>query len=315
MAAFSADHIPVMRTEVVEYLSPALAKPSVYVDGTLGLAGHARAILEANPEARLIGIDRDPQALDIAAERLLPYKERVSLHHAVFSELPDVLARENVEHVEAMLLDLGLSSLQIDNAERGFAYMAKAPLDMRMDQSTGRSAADIVNTASETALAQLLRELGDEKFAGRIARSIVAVRNQAPIETTNELVDVIVHAIPRGAETGGHPAKRTFQALRIAVNSELDALRLVLPAALDALAVGGRLAVLAYHSGEDRMVKQAFQEAVSDHAPKDLPVVPDELKATHKLLTRGAQKPTEAEVKGNPRAASARLRVVERTRS
>lgn len=308
-------HVPVMRARIVELLAPALQEPqAVYLDCTLGLAGHASAILDACPRARLVGIDRDPAALALAAERLAPFGDRVHLYQAVYHELDEVLEEDGTARVHAICMDLGLSSLQIDTAERGFAYATDAPLDMRMDSDQELTAADLLRTASVADLTRMLREYGDEKFADRIARRIVTEREQRPIETSAQLVDLITAAIPAAARhaRSGHPAKRTFQALRIAVNGELDSLRAALPAALDALAPGGRLAVLAYHSGEDRLVKHAFAEVTADRVPPGLPAVPDALRAQFTLLTRGAERPEPAETEDNPRAAAARLRAVAR---
>ncbi|NLE96973.1 MAG: 16S rRNA (cytosine(1402)-N(4))-methyltransferase RsmH [Propionibacterium sp.] len=302
-----------MADRIVDVLSRSLAREgSVVVDGTLGLGGHARAILEANPNARLIGIDRDPDALGVARERLGPLAERATLVHAVYDELPDVLAALGIDAVDAILLDLGLSSLQIDRTERGFAYRVDAPLDMRMDQSEGSSAADVLNTYAAGELSRILKRYGEEKFADRIARAIVRDR---PFTTSGPLVETISAAIPAAARfSGGHPAKRTFQALRIEVNRELEALEGVLPAAVDALALGGQIAVLSYHSLEDRLVKRTFAAGASDRAPRDLPVVPEHLRAELELVTRGAERPDEQEVESNPRAASARLRIAKRIR-
>lgn len=307
-------HLPVMRDRIVELLVPALGEPgAVYVDCTLGLAGHALAILEAAPAARLLGIDRDADALAVARERLAAFSDRVTLVQAVYDELPEVLAEAGTPHVRAILADLGLSSLQIDARERGFAYSVDAPLDMRMTQTEGPTAADVVNTYDAVALARVLRTYGEERFADRIARRIVAARADEPFTTSARLVHVLTEAIPMATrKTGGHPAKRTFQALRIEVNRELEALAGLLPAALDALAPGGRLAVLAYHSLEDRAVKTAFAAATTDRAPRGLPVVPAEYRARFRQLTRGAERPGSDEEQVNPRAASARLRAVER---
>lgn len=316
MQGFADVHDPVMRDRIVDLLRPALSRPgAIYVDGTLGLAGHAIAVLEACPEARLVGIDRDPDAHEVARERLGALADRATLVHAVYDELPDVLADLGIDEVHGILLDLGLSSLQIDRTERGFAYRVDAPLDMRMNPTEGPTAADILNTASAQELSRVLKWYGEERFADRIARAIVAERDRAPFDTSARLVEVISAAIPAAARhTGGHPAKRTFQALRIEVNRELVALEGVLPAAVDALAVGGRMAVLSYHSLEDRLVKRTFAAKATDRAPRDMPVVPDSLKAELTLLTRGAERPSDAEIATNPRAASARLRVAERTR-
>ncbi|HQD23018.1 MAG TPA: 16S rRNA (cytosine(1402)-N(4))-methyltransferase RsmH, partial [Arachnia sp.] len=250
-----------------------------------------------------------------ARERLGDLADRATLVHAVYDELADVLADLGIGSVQAILLDLGLSSLQIDRAERGFAYRVDAPLDMRMNQSAGTTAADFLNSASAKEISQVLSWYGEERFSDRIARAVVAERERAPFTTSARLVDVISGAIPAAARhTGGHPAKRTFQALRIEVNRELAALEGVLPAGVAALAVGGRMAVLSYHSLEDRLVKRTFAAGASDRAPRNLPVVPENLKAELRLLTRGAERPTEEETAANPRAASARLRVAERVR-
>lgn len=309
-----ATHVPVLAGRIVDLLAPALATPgSTYVDGTLGLGGHAALVLDACPDARLVGIDRDPAALAIAGERLARFGDRVRLFRAVYHELPDVLARAGLDRVQAICLDLGLSSLQIDRRERGFAYATDAPLDMRMDPDAELTAATIVNTWPAAELARILRTYGEERNARRIADRIVAARESEPFTSSARLVSVIADAIPAAARnTGGHPAKRTFQALRIVVNGELESLAAVLPAALAALAPGGRLAVLAYHSGEDRLVKRAFAEASSDRVPPGVPAVPDAYRAQYALLTRGAERPGPDEIAANPRAASARLRAITR---
>lgn len=310
----AARHVPVMLTRIVDLLAPALSAPgSVYVDCTLGLGGHAEAILRACPQARLIGIDRDPQAREVAAARLAPFGDRVTLVGAVYDEIAEVLADQGSPRVQAILADLGLSSLQIDRAERGFAYAVDAPLDMRMDLTQPLTAARVVNTYAAPELQRLISRYGEEKFAPRIAKAIVAARDSEPFDTSARLVRVIADAIPMAArKTGGHPAKRTFQALRIEVNRELAALDGMLPDAVAALAVGGRIAVLAYHSLEDRAVKQILRAAATDRAPRDLPVVPEGYGPELRLLTRGAEKPSDAEIATNPRAASARLRAAER---
>lgn len=311
-----AAHVPVMRDRILDLLAPALERPdAVYVDGTTGMGGHCEAVLERFPEVRVVGIDRDPQALELAAARLAPFGARVQFAEAVYSELEDVLDELGIPAIDGMLLDLGVSSLQIDRRDRGFSYAADAPLDMRMGQD-GPTAADILNSYSSAELTRIFRTFGEERFSDRIARRIVEEREAEPFTTSARLVQVITGAIPAAvrATSTGHPAKRVFQALRIEVNGELEALEAVLPQALDALRVGGRLAVLAYHSLEDRLVKNSFRDATSDQAPPHLPMVPDHLRARFAALTRGAEKPTEAETAENPRAASARLRVIERTR-
>jgi len=304
-------HHPVLVERVVELLTPALTEPgSVYLDGTLGLGGHAAAILTAAPNASCIGIDRDQHALAVAGERLAGFGDRVQLHQAIYHELPDVLAAAGRPRVQAILLDLGLSSLQIDDTDRGFAYSVDAPLDMRMNQDQELTAATIVNTWPAGDIARILRDYSDERFARRIADRIVAAR---PLHSSADLVRVVTDAIPMAArQTGGHPAKRTFQALRIAVNAELDSLAQVLPAALDALAPGGRLVVLAYHSGEDRLVKRVFAQASSDRVPAGVPSVPAGYAAEFTLLTRGAEFASDAEIAFNSRAKPVRLRALAR---
>jgi 16S rRNA (cytosine1402-N4)-methyltransferase len=310
-------HIPVMLSEVVALLSPALQAPDsgghcVLVDCTLGLGGHAEALLRACPQASLIGLDRDPQALAVARRRLAPFAERITLIEAVYDQLPAVLDELGLPAVQGILLDLGLSSLQIDDPRRGFAYAVDAPLDMRMSP-TGKTAADILNTYTAAELASMLRRYGEERFATRIADRIVAARADAPFDRSARLVELIDGAIPMATRRrGGHPAKRTFQALRIEVNGELASLESTLPRAVAALSLGGRIAVLAYHSLEDRLVKQVLNAAASDQAPRDLPVVPVELRPQLKLLIKGAARPSAAEVAVNPRAASARLRAAAR---
>jgi 16S rRNA (cytosine1402-N4)-methyltransferase len=328
-------HVPVMLAEVVGLMAPALEPPptgsaaddrasgsrariagprsSPYlVDCTLGLGGHAHALLAACPEAQLIGLDRDPQALAIASERLAEFADRVTIVRATYDELPAVLARLGRPKVQGILLDLGISSLQIDDPERGFAYAQDAPLDMRMGPQD-LTAADILNTYSRDELSRILRTYGEERYADRIARRIVAEREREPFVTSGRLVQLLYNTLPAASrKTGGHPAKRTFQALRIEVNAELESLESVLPSAIAALALDGRIAVLAYHSLEDRLVKQIFGLAARDRAPRDLPVVPADLRPELRLLTRGAMRPSPAEIARNPRAASARLRAAVR---
>lgn len=311
-------HVPVMLDRIVAVLAPALAPEadqgeSVLVDCTLGLGGHAEALLAACPGMRLIGLDRDPLALATARERLAPFGERVTTVETVYDALPQVLAAQGLSRVQGVLLDLGLSSLQIDDRTRGFAYATDAPLDMRMDGQQALTAAEVLNTYSAGDLARILRRYGEERFADRIARRIVTEREQHPYESSAQLVATLDRAIPAAARAaGGHPAKRTFQALRIEVNGELAALEGVLPEAIAALSVGGRIAVLAYHSLEDRLVKQMLAMGARDNAPRDLPVVAADLRPQLRLLTRGAERPDAAEVAVNRRAASARFRAAER---
>ncbi len=310
-----ARHVPVLLDRVVALLAPALDRPgAVLVDATLGLGGHSEAVLAACPQAHLVGIDRDPEALARAEERLAPFADRTSFVRAVYDEIPEVLVGLGLAHVDGVLFDLGVSSMQLDVRERGFAYAQDAPLDMRMG-SEGMTAADVLNTYSAADLTRILREYGEEKFAKRIAERIVAAREREPFTTSGRLVELVYDAIPAPARrTGGHPAKRTFQALRIEVNDELNVLRRAIPAAIDAIGVGGRVVVESYHSLEDRIVKQAFTAATKSDVPVDMPFVPAGHEPTLRLVTRGAEKAVEPELTDNPRAASVRLRAIERIR-
>jgi len=306
-------HVSVLRDRVVGLLGPALQEPgSVVVDATLGLGGHAETILRAAPHARLVGIDRDTRALSLSRERLSPFEDRITLVHAVYDELPEVLADLGLPAVQGVLFDLGVSSMQLDEAERGFSYRFEGPLDMRMDQTKGLSAADVVNSYDVAELTRIIRRYGEEKFADRVARAIVAAR---PVSSTARLAELVRDAIPAATRrTGGHPAKRTFQALRIEVNAELSVLTRAIPAAIEALSVGGRLVVLSYHSLEDRIAKQAMAQASTPGLPVDLPVRAVDATAPIRLLTRGAEKASDEEIAANPRAASVRLRACERVR-
>jgi 16S rRNA (cytosine1402-N4)-methyltransferase len=303
-----------MSDRVVALLSPALAgSGAVVVDGTVGMGGHAAAVLQACPGVRLIGIDRDPEALEEARTRLEPWADRVTLVRAVYDTVPDVLASLGLPAAQGVLLDLGVSSLQLDEPRRGFAYAVDAPLDMRMDPDSPLTAADVLNTYPVADLTRILAQYGEERYARRIARAVAEERARAPFRTSGRLVALLREQIPAPARrSGGHPAKRTFQALRIEVNAELSTLAAAVPAALDVLAVSGRIVVLAYHSLEDRIVKRALAAGAADRTPADLPVPLPELGPVLRLLTQGAEFPTPAEVQANPRAASARLRAAER---
>lgn len=316
-AAAAPRHIPVMRDRVVELLGPALSRPgAVYVDATLGMGGHAEAVLDGFEDVRVVGIDRDRQALELAGERLARFPGRVELVHAVYDEFAEVADRLGLETIDAALFDLGVSSLHLDESERGFSYRVDAPLDMRMDQESGRTAADLVNGYSADDLERVIREYGEERFAHRIARAIVRARAAQPFTRTGQLVDLLKAVVPAASQrSGGHPAKRTFQALRIEVNAELDAWRDALPAAIGRLGVGGRVAVLSYHSLEDRLTKTTLAAGATSSTPAGLPVELPEHAPYLALLTRGAEEPSAAEVAANPRAASARLRAAERIRS
>lgn len=320
----SADfgHVPVLLHRCVELLTPALTRHhadgsgAVLLDATLGAGGHAERFLTDLPGLRLIGLDRDPSALDIARARLAPFADRVTLVHTRYDGLAAALTESGygtAESVDGMLFDLGVSSMQLDRAERGFAYAQDAPLDMRMDPRSPLTAADIVNTYDEAALADILHRYGEERFARRIAAQIVRRRARTPFTSTAELVALLYQAIPAPARrTGGHPAKRTFQALRIAVNDELDSLRSAIPAGLEALRVGGRMVVLAYQSLEDRIVKRLFADAVASRTPVDLPVELPGHEPRFRSLTHGAERADADEVERNPRSAAVRLRAVER---
>ena len=310
-------HVPVMRDRILDLLEPALQQEgAVHVDGTLGMGGHAEGVLDRFPGCRLLGIDRDREALALAGERLARFGDRFVPVHAVYDEIGDVLDDLGIESVQGILFDLGVSSLQLDEADRGFAYRVDAPLDMRMDQSSGITAADVLNTYAPEDLERILREYGEERFARKIARAVAREREVEPFTTSGRLVELLRKAIPVASQRqSGHPAKRTFQALRIEVNDELAVWRRAIDVAIDRLAVGGRLAVLSYHSLEDRATKRAFQEGATSSAPPDLPVELPEHAPYLRLLTRGAEVPPESEVAVNPRAASARLRVAERTRT
>jgi 16S rRNA (cytosine1402-N4)-methyltransferase len=307
-------HIPVLLDRVLQLLAPALDRPdAVLVDATVGLGGHAEALLAAHPRLHLIGLDRDPDALELSRARLAPADDRVELVHAVYDQLPAVLHRLGHHRVHGVLFDLGVSSLQLDADDRGFAYSRDAPLDMRMDPTTGRTAAQVLNSYSVDELARVLHDFGEERFARRIAAAVVAERAREPFTTSARLVDLVRDVIPAPARrTGGNPAKRTFQALRIEVNRELDALAGAVPAALDMLATSGRAVVLSYHSLEDRLVKRAFAARAAPAVPPDLPFVPTSAAPTLRLLTRGGEQADPAEVARNPRAASVRLRAAER---
>ena len=316
----SPSHVPVLVDRVVALVSPPLQRPldsgsTIFVDATLGLGGHAEAVLAQCPRAHAIGVDRDVHALERSRQRLLPFAGRVTFVHAVYDELGRVLADLGHIAVDSILFDLGVSSMQLDVRERGFAYAEDAPLDMRMNDTAGLTAADVLNTYSRPELTRVLKSYGEERFARRISESIVREREREPFTRSARLVELIRSSIPAATRrTGGHPAKRTFQALRIEVNDELSALRRALPAAIAAIGVGGRVVVMSYHSLEDRLVKHEFAEQTKSQVPPDLPFVPEGHEPRLRLVTRGAEKASAEEIEQNPRAASVRLRAVERVR-
>jgi len=309
-------HDPVLLERAIELLAPAFEIDApVFVDCTLGLGGHSEAFLDRFPNLTLIGIDRDPTALKLAGERLARFGDRVNLVHAVYDEIQEVLEELDIESAHGILLDLGVSSMQLDERERGFAYSYEAPLDMRMDSTVGKTAADVVNTYSEADLARIFKEYGEERYAKGVAREIVSVRKSTPFTTSTQLAGLIAKVIPFiPGKSSGHPAKRVFQALRIEVNGELEVLTRTMPAAIGALAVGGRIVVMSYHSLEDRIAKQALVAAANSSAPIELPIELPEHAPVLRLLVKGAEAATAEEIARNPRAASVRLRAAEKIR-
>jgi len=309
-------HAPVTLERTIELLAPALeASGAVFVDGTLGLGGHSEAFLERFPNLTLVGIDRDTNALALAGERLARFSDRTHLVHAVYEEIEDVLDELGIDSVQGILLDLGVSSMQLDEADRGFAYSYEAPLDMRMDASQGQTAADIVKNYSEQDLARIFKEYGEERYAKAVAKAIVEARKTIEFTTSTQLAGLISKVIPFiPGKSNGHPAKRVFQALRIEVNGELEVLERTMPASIRSLAVGGRIVVLSYHSLEDRIVKHALVAAANSSAPLDLPFELPEHAPVLRLLVKGAEAASPEEIAINPRAASVRLRAAEKIR-
>ena len=308
-------HISVMRDRCVELLTPAIlaSENPVVVDGTLGLGGHTEALLEKFPQLIVIGIDRDTEALAKARTRLAPFGDRFKSAHAVFDQFTEVVESFGFKQVNGALFDLGVSSMQLDEGSRGFSYSHEAPLDMRMDQSRGITAAEIVNTYQPGELVRILRVYGEEKFATRIVENIVKKRAIAPMNSTTALAALVKESIPAATRrTGGNPSKRTFQALRIAVNDELGAIERAIPQALDRVIIGGRVVVMSFQSLEDRIIKEIFAEASTSKSPRELPIELPEYAAKFKLVFNSSEKPTDAEIEENSRAASVRLRAIER---
>ena len=307
-------HVSVALNRCIELLTPAIEKSSspVFVDATLGLGGHSFEMLNRFPNLTLIGIDRDTSAIEKASARLSEFGSRVHIAHSVFDHFSEVVKSFGFEKIDAALFDLGVSSMQLDVAERGFSYSQDAPLDMRMDQTQGITAEEIINTWSHGDLARIFRVYGEEKFAPRIADFIIRERENGPIKSTATLATLVKNAIPAAARrTGGNPAKRTFQALRIAVNNELEVIENALPQALELLNVGGRLVVLSFQSLEDRIVKEAFAQVTQSTSPRDLPVELPGHEAKFKLIAKG-EAASEQEIADNSRAQSVRIRAVER---
>jgi 16S rRNA (cytosine1402-N4)-methyltransferase len=310
-----SEHISVMRDTCIDLLTPAINKSEkpVVVDATLGLGGHSEALLESNPNLVLIGIDRDIDAIKKAQSRLVKFENRIHLNHSVFDEITDVVKSFGFEKVDGILFDLGVSSMQLDQSERGFSYSHDAPLDMRMDRSTGITASEILNSYAPGELVRILRTYGEEKFATRIVENIIKERAKAPLNSTAQLATLVKESIPAATRrTGGNPAKRTFQALRIETNDELGAVNRAIPQALELLKVGGRLVVMSFQSLEDRIVKEFFAQATTSGTPRDLPVDLPEFAAKFALVVRGSVLPSEAEIAANSRAQSVRLRAIER---
>ena len=304
-----------MRDTCVDLLTPAINKSEtpVLVDATLGLGGHSEALLESNPNLVLIGIDRDLDAIVKAKNRLAKFENRTKLNHAIFDEITDVVNSFGFNRVDGILFDLGVSSMQLDQSDRGFSYSQDAPLDMRMDRSTGITASEIINTYAPGELVRILRTYGEEKFATRIVENIVKERAKAPLNSTAQLATLVKESIPAATRrTGGNPAKRTFQALRIETNDELGAVNRAIPQALELLKVGGRLVVMSFQSLEDRIVKEIFTQATTSGTPRDLPIDLPEFAAKFALVARGSVLPSEAEIAANSRAQSVRLRAIER---
>jgi len=312
----AASHVPVMLDRVLDLLAPALtSEGAVLVDATVGLGGHSHAVLDRFTGVHVIGIDRDAAALGLARERLGEFAGRVTFVETVYDRIAEVVQEQGHTRVSAVLFDLGVSSMQLDQIARGFSYAHDAPLDMRMGTGDSLTAAEVLNTYSVDDLARVLRVYGEERFARRIAAAVVAERLVQPLETSARLVEIIGRSIPAAARrTGGNPAKRTFQALRIEVNDELNALRGAVPAACASVCLGGRVVTMAYHSLEDRIVKRVFAGLTSTDVPPDLPIVPPELRPTFTLVTRGAEKASVTEATVNRRSRSVRVRAVQRVR-
>ena len=303
-------HVPVLLNECLDMLAPAIDAPgAVLIDATLGMGGHTEAALTPFPQLTVFGIDRDPSAIALASKRLEAFGPRFRAFHTTYDKMDEVAAHAPSGMVDGILMDLGVSSLQLDQEDRGFSYSHDAPLDMRMNPQTGISAAQLLASASKEEITRILRVYGEEKFASKIAGRIVAPRESEPLTRTSQLAQIVRDCIPAPARrTGGNPAKRTFQALRIAVNDELTILEAALPAALAHLRVGGRIVIESYQSLEDRLVKDIFRRGATDQAPAGVPMIPEELQARLRLLTRGAQLADDTEKSHNPRSASVRLR-------
>jgi 16S rRNA (cytosine1402-N4)-methyltransferase len=308
-------HISVMLDRCLALVTPSIesADSPVIIDATLGMGGHTEAILTKFTNVVVIGIDRDPEAISYATKRLAHFGQRFIPVHAVYDQLLSIISENGFSKVNGILFDLGVSSMQIDENQRGFSYSQDAPLDMRMDRSSGRSASDLVNHSSREELISILRNFGEERFAPRIVDAIIRAREVAPLNSTTFLANLVKENIPAATRrTGGNPAKRTFQALRIAVNDELGALSRAIPDSLEALAVGGRIVVMSFQSLEDRIVKEVFVKACASLTPRDLPVELPQFAAKFSFVIKNSEQPTAFEVEQNSRAQSVRLRAIER---
>ena len=311
-------HRSVLRDRCVALLTPSIEKSAdpIVVDATLGMGGHSEALLESFANLRIVGLDRDKEALAIASHRLERWSDRIDVVHAVYDQIPEVLSELGINGVDGILFDLGVSSLQLDEVERGFSYAHSAPLDMQMDKSAGLTAADVLETYEKSQLIRILKVYGEEKFANRIAENIIKARAVGGLKSTTDLAELVKASIPAPARRiGGNPAKRTFQAIRIEVNQELEILQRALPKALNAIKVGGRVVVMSFQSLEDRIVKEVFQEASESKSPRELPIEIESLKAKFELVFRGSEKASAKEIEENSRAQSVRLRAIERVAS
>ncbi|MBU3753270.1 MAG: 16S rRNA (cytosine(1402)-N(4))-methyltransferase RsmH [Candidatus Nanopelagicaceae bacterium] len=312
------EHTSVLLERCITLLAPSIqkSKSPIVVDATLGLGGHSLALLEKFPQLRIVGLDRDKTAISKANQRLAPFSDRIKVIHAVYDEMPKVLDSLGISDVDGILFDLGVSSMQLDNSERGFSYSQSAPLDMRMDQSQGLSAQEVLESYSRNDLIRVIREYGEERFASRIVDNIIAARESGKLHSTTDLAEIVKQSIPAPARrVGGNPAKRTFQALRIEVNQELAVLERAIPRAMDRLNVGGRLVVMSFQSLEDKIVKRYFSAATESMTPIGLPVEIASLAAKFQLVFRGSEKASEEEINKNSRAQSVRLRAIERVAS
>ncbi len=312
------EHTSVLLERCITLLAPSIqkSKSPIVVDATLGLGGHSLALLEKFPQLRVVGLDRDKTAISKANQRLAPFSDRITVIHAVYDEMPKVLDSLGISDVDGILFDLGVSSMQLDNSERGFSYSQSAPLDMRMDQSQGLSAQEVLESYSRNDLIRVIREYGEERFASRIVDNIIAARESGKLHSTTDLAEIVKQSIPAPARrVGGNPAKRTFQALRIEVNQELAVLEQAIPRAMDRLNVGGRLVVMSFQSLEDKIVKRYFSAATESMTPIGLPVEIASLAAKFQLVFRGSEKASEEEINKNSRAQSVRLRAIERVAS